>query len=46
MIHKSISLPAQLWNALKKHSKKIGISMGELVRRIVDEWNDKPDSMK
>jgi len=38
MIHKSVSLPKADWQALAKAAKHLGISVGELLRRLISEW--------
>lgn len=38
MKHKSISLPEPMWKLLTTEAKKMGISVGELVRYIIKEW--------
>lgn len=36
--HKSISLPDPMWKLLSTEAKKMGISVGELIRYIIKEW--------
>jgi len=36
-----IYLPVRMWDRLKKQAQKLGISIAELIRRIIDEYFNK-----
>ncbi|MCP4116452.1 MAG: ribbon-helix-helix protein, CopG family [Desulfobacteraceae bacterium] len=38
---RNLYLPDRLWELLKKEADILGISTSELIRRILDEWNEK-----
>lgn len=42
MKQKSVALTARHWEAVKSEAARMGVSIAYVLRRIVDDWLDRP----